>query len=177
MPWMARWPGGFPLYVKDAAGAHLVDVDDHAYVDLCLGDTGAMGGHSPPAVVDAVQSQLGRGITTMLPTEDSIRAAEELARRFRVDHWQFTLSATTPTAAHCAWRGRLRDARRSWYLATAIMGLSMKRSPCATLTGKHALARAMSGLRLIPPPRLAPLNSTMSCSLSTRLPTSRLLAS
>ena len=60
MPWMARWPGGFPLYVKHAAGAHLVDLDDHAYVDLCLGDTGAMGGHSAPAVVHAVQSQLGR---------------------------------------------------------------------------------------------------------------------
>jgi glutamate-1-semialdehyde 2,1-aminomutase len=102
MPWMARWPGGFPLYVKHAAGAHLADVDDHAYVDLCLGDTGAMGGHSPPAVVYAVQSQLGRGITMMLPTEDSMRAAEELARRFRVDHWQFTLSATD--ANRCALR-------------------------------------------------------------------------
>ncbi len=102
MPWMAHWPGGFPIYVKHAAGVHLVDVDDHTYVDLCLGDTGAMGGHSPPAVVHAVQSQLGRGITMMLPTEDSMRAAEELARRFRVDRWQFTLSATD--ANRCALR-------------------------------------------------------------------------
>jgi glutamate-1-semialdehyde 2,1-aminomutase len=102
MPWMARWPGGFPLYVRSAVGSTLLDVDDQAYVDLCLGDTGAMGGHSPPPVVQAVQAQVARGITMMLPTEDGIRAAEELARRFRLAHWQFTLSATD--ANRCALR-------------------------------------------------------------------------
>src|SRR5271155_1355371 len=40
MPWMARWPGGFPIYVKEATGSRIVDVDQHKYVDLCLGDTG-----------------------------------------------------------------------------------------------------------------------------------------
>jgi glutamate-1-semialdehyde 2,1-aminomutase len=102
MPWMARWPGGFPVYVRNATGSTLIDVDDQAYVDLCLGDTGAMAGHSPPAVVQAVQAQVARGITMMLPTEDGIRAAEELARRFRLAHWQFTLSATD--ANRCALR-------------------------------------------------------------------------
>jgi glutamate-1-semialdehyde 2,1-aminomutase len=33
----------FPLFVKSALGAHFTDVDD--YIDLCLGDTGAMTGH------------------------------------------------------------------------------------------------------------------------------------
>jgi glutamate-1-semialdehyde 2,1-aminomutase len=102
MPWMARWPGGFPLYVKRAIGSRIVDVDDHVYVDLCLGDTGAMGGHSPPAVVRAVKAQAARGITMMLPTEDGVWAAEELTRRFRLGHWQFTLSATD--ANRCALR-------------------------------------------------------------------------
>jgi glutamate-1-semialdehyde 2,1-aminomutase len=106
MPWMARWPGGFPVYVRSAAGATLLDVDDNAYVDLCLGDTGAMGGHSPPPVVQAVQAQVARGITMMLPTEDGIRAAEELARRFRLARWQFTLSATDAN------RSALRVARQ-----------------------------------------------------------------
>jgi glutamate-1-semialdehyde 2,1-aminomutase len=94
MPWMARWPGAFPPYVQRAAGSRVVDVDGHAYIDLCLGDTGAMGGHSPPAVVLAVQAQVSHGITMMLPTEDGIWAAEELVRRFRLAYWQFTLSAT-----------------------------------------------------------------------------------
>jgi glutamate-1-semialdehyde aminotransferase len=94
MPWMARWPGGHPIYVQEARGAHLTDVDGHHYVDLCLGDTGAMTGHSPAAVVWAVQSQIERGVTTMLPTVDSIVVAEEMTRRFGLSHWQFTLSAT-----------------------------------------------------------------------------------
>ncbi len=76
-----------------------------------------------------------------------------------------------------AWRWQSIDGAMGKAPLTVITGLSMKRSPCATPTGKRALARAMSGLRLIPPPRRAPLNSTMSCNLSTRLPTSRLLAS
>jgi glutamate-1-semialdehyde 2,1-aminomutase len=49
-----------------------------------------------------VQAQVARGITMMLPSEDGIRAAEELARRFRLAHWQFTLSATD--ANRCALR-------------------------------------------------------------------------
>ena len=94
MPWMARWAGRFPVYVRQAVGARIIDVDGHEYVDLCLGDTGSMGGHSPPSVVSAVQAQVARGITMMLPTEDSIVVAEELAHRFRLPYWQFTLSAT-----------------------------------------------------------------------------------
>ena len=111
MPWMARWPGGFPLYVKHAIGSRVVDVDDHVYVDLCFGDTGAMSGHSPSAVVRAVQGQVGRGITMMLPTEDSIWVAEELSRRFRMSRWQFTLSATD--ANRCALRAARQITGRS----------------------------------------------------------------
>ncbi len=94
MSWMAKWPGAFPVFVAEAAGAHFTDVDGHDYVDLCLGDTGAMTGHSPAATVATVREQVGRGITAMLPTEDSVLVAEELRRRFGLPLWQFTLSAT-----------------------------------------------------------------------------------
>ena len=94
MPWMMRWAGGFPVFCADASGARIVDVDGHEYIDLCLGDTGAMPGHGPPAVVEAVRAQLGRGITTMLPTEDAIWVGEELTRRFGLARWLFTLTAT-----------------------------------------------------------------------------------
>ena len=94
MPWMMLWAGGFPVFTREASGARIVDVDGHEYVDLCLGDTGAMPGHGPPAVVEAVAAQLGRGITTMLPTEDAIWVGEELSRRFGMARWLFTLTAT-----------------------------------------------------------------------------------
>ncbi len=94
MSWMVKWPGEFPVFVAEAAGAHFRDVDGHDYVDLCLGDTGAMTGHSPAPTVATVRDQVGHGITAMLPTEDSVVVAEELRRRFGLPLWQFTLSAT-----------------------------------------------------------------------------------
>src|SRR5687767_15780691 len=73
MSWMARWAGGHPVYLAEAHGAHVTDVDGNEYVDLCLGDTGAMAGHSPEPVVRAVEERFGRrgGATVMLPTEDA----------------------------------------------------------------------------------------------------------
>ena len=94
MHWMQQWPGSYPVYVAEAKGAHVTDVDGHTYVDFALGDTGAMFGHANPAVVEAVCDQLGRGATMMLPTEDSVWVGEALARRFGLPYWQLTTSAT-----------------------------------------------------------------------------------
>src|SRR5438309_5681883 len=94
MHWMVRWAGGFPVFATEARGARFRDVDGHEYVDFCLGDTGAMTGHSPPATVRAVKEQVDRGITLMLPSEDALWVGEELARRFRLPYWQFALTAT-----------------------------------------------------------------------------------
>jgi glutamate-1-semialdehyde 2,1-aminomutase len=94
MSWMAKWPGGFPVFAERGEGARVVDVDGHEYVDLCLGDTGAMAGHAPAPTADALAGQYGKGATLMLPTEDAIWVGEELARRFGLARWQLTLSAT-----------------------------------------------------------------------------------
>ena len=94
MSWMKKWPGPYPVYVASAKGAHFSDVDGNDYVDFCLGDTGAMVGHSPDASVSAIKSQLDKGITFMLPTTDAAIAAQTLADRFGLEKWQFTLTAT-----------------------------------------------------------------------------------
>ncbi len=94
MAWMRRWPGSFPLFVDCAEGGRFTDVDGRTYVDLCLGDTGAMGGHAVPEVTTAATAQLARGATSMLPTEDAAWVAGELSRRFGLAAWQFALSAT-----------------------------------------------------------------------------------
>ncbi len=94
MPWMTRWPGSFPVFVDSATGARFVDVDGIEYVDLCLGDTGAMTGHALPQVAAAVTERANKGITTMLPSEDAIWVAGELGRRFGLPRWQFAMSAT-----------------------------------------------------------------------------------
>ena len=94
MSWMTKWPGKYPLFVASAQGAHFVDVDGNEFIDLCLGDTGSMTGHSPKPTVDAITSQLAKGMTAMLPTDDAVAVSSELARRFGLPLWQFTVSAT-----------------------------------------------------------------------------------
>jgi glutamate-1-semialdehyde 2,1-aminomutase len=96
MTWMNKNAAGFPLYLAEARGARVVDLDGHEYVDLCLGDTGAMAGHSPQPTVDAVQhrfAELG-GATAMLPTTDAAWVGAELHRRFGQPLWSFSLTAT-----------------------------------------------------------------------------------
>ncbi len=96
MSWMSIWSGGFPLYFESAHGNRITDVDGSTYVDFCLGDTGAMTGHSPEPVVAAIRRrmELQGGLTTMLPTADAAAVGAELGRRFGLPYWQFTLSAT-----------------------------------------------------------------------------------
>jgi glutamate-1-semialdehyde 2,1-aminomutase len=55
-----------------------------------------MAGHSPAPVVAAVQRRMETlgGATAMLPTEDAVVVGDELARRFSVETWSFTLTAT-----------------------------------------------------------------------------------
>src|SRR5204863_1523272 len=94
MHWMVRWAGGFPVFAAEAEGARFRDVDGHEYVDFCLGDTGAMTGHAPPAAIRALAEQAPRGITLMLPSEDALWVGEEMGRRFGLPYWQFALTAT-----------------------------------------------------------------------------------
>lgn len=96
MTWMNKQAAGFPLYLESARGSHVVDLDGHDYVDLCLGDTGAMAGHSPTAVTEAVTRRLASlgGATAMMPTEDAEWVGAELTRRFGLPKWSFSLTAT-----------------------------------------------------------------------------------
>jgi glutamate-1-semialdehyde 2,1-aminomutase len=103
MNWMVRWPGDHPVYVADASGARFTDVDGNAFVDFCLGDTGGMAGHAPAAAVEAIARQAARGITFMLPTEDAAWVSGDLARRFGVPYWSFTLTATDANRFAIRW--------------------------------------------------------------------------
>ena len=94
MSWMAKWPGAYPVFVATSKGAKFTDVDGHTYVDFCLGDTGSMTGHSPSATVAAITEQMKHGFTSMLPTQDAVIVSQELAQRFGLPLWQFTVTAT-----------------------------------------------------------------------------------
>ena len=57
MNWMKKWAGKFPVFVAEAHGAHFADVDGHDYIDFCLGDTGAMTGHSPAVAAETIAAK------------------------------------------------------------------------------------------------------------------------
>jgi len=94
MHWMRDWSMPYPLVVDSAQGAVLRDVDGNDYADFCLGDTGSMFGHSPAPVAEAIARQATRGLTYMLPTEDTIAVGRLLAGRFGLPQWQVATTAT-----------------------------------------------------------------------------------
>jgi glutamate-1-semialdehyde 2,1-aminomutase len=93
MSWMVE-DNDQPVYIDHGAGPGFTDIDGFTYVDFNASDMAMFCGHAHPAIVRAIRGQAERSTQFLLPTEDSVVVAEELARRYPVEMWQFTLSAT-----------------------------------------------------------------------------------
>ena len=64
--------GGNPLFIKNAEGTKIYDVDGNEYIDL-VGSYGPMIlGHGNPTVKNAVKAAVDRGFTFGASTEDEI---------------------------------------------------------------------------------------------------------
>jgi glutamate-1-semialdehyde 2,1-aminomutase len=94
MSWMASYFAHPPVWIDEGHGAHFTCVDGRRFLDTNVGDKSTFGGIDPAPVVSAVQRRVAGGAQFMLPTEDSLVVAEELARRWGLPSWQFTLSAS-----------------------------------------------------------------------------------
>ncbi len=92
--WMRDWPSPASLFVEAAQGAQLVCADGHTYSDFCLGDTGAMFGHSPAPVAQAIAQQAARGLTCMLPSTHTAEVGALLAATFGLPQWQMAMTAS-----------------------------------------------------------------------------------
>ncbi len=103
MQWMVDWGLPFPLFIEEAQGITLKDADGHAYLDFCLGDTGAMFGHSPKAVADCLAREGAKGLTTMLPAPDAAVVGQLLEDRFDLPFWQVTATASDANRAVIRW--------------------------------------------------------------------------
>jgi glutamate-1-semialdehyde 2,1-aminomutase len=81
-----RLPGGvpgnaghrepYPLYVAEAQGKTVTDVDGNVYLDMLIGGGPQILGHCPPAVVEAVTAQLSRGTSALAPSESALELAD-----------------------------------------------------------------------------------------------------
>jgi glutamate-1-semialdehyde aminotransferase len=98
MGWMSALYAHPPIFAAEGDGAWFTDVDGHRYLDMNQADMSMACGYAPPAVVEAAAARLAEGSQFLLPTEDAIFVADELARRWGLPSWQFTLSASGANA-------------------------------------------------------------------------------
>ncbi len=103
MHWMVDWGLPFPLFIEEAQGVTLKDADGNIYTDFCLGDTGAMFGHSPNAIAECLAREGAKGLTTMLPSPDAVVVGELLQARFGLPFWQVTATASDANRAVIRW--------------------------------------------------------------------------
>lgn len=110
--WMLDWETPFPLFVREARGSTVIDVDGHTYADFCLGDTGAMFGHSPAPVAKAIAEQAVRGLTAMLPSDLTAKVGALLAGHFGLPFWQVTATASDANRAVVRWARAITGRRK-----------------------------------------------------------------
>ncbi|MBO6669602.1 aspartate aminotransferase family protein [Parvibaculum sp.] len=110
--WMLDWETPFPLFVRAASGSSVTDIDGHSYSDFCLGDTGAMFGHSPAPVARAIAEQAANGLTAMLPSELTAKVGDLLAARFGLPFWQVTATASDANRAVVRWARALTNRKK-----------------------------------------------------------------
>ncbi len=93
MAWMAM-DNELPVYVEQGEGAGFTDIDGHRYLDANVADMSMFCGYGHPEIVEAVARRAREGTQFLLPTREAVEVAEELAGRYAVPFWQFTLSAS-----------------------------------------------------------------------------------
>ncbi|WEZ85663.1 aminotransferase class III-fold pyridoxal phosphate-dependent enzyme (plasmid) [Rhizobium sp. 32-5/1] len=139
--WMRDWPMPFPVVIAKATGSEVWDIDGNHAIDFCLGDSGAMFGHGPQPILNALASVGTIGLTTMLPSQDLTAVGRLLRSTFGMSMWQVT--ATASDANRFAFRvaRAVTGRKKSLYLMVAIMGPPMRRW-WTSLMGRPSLATA-----------------------------------
>jgi glutamate-1-semialdehyde 2,1-aminomutase len=87
----------WPVVVKHAAGARMIDVDDNEYVDYDMGFGALFAGHMNPVVRRAVEQQLDHGSLYVTPCELDAEVGELLVARYGLPMWRPTNSGTEAT--------------------------------------------------------------------------------
>lgn len=89
--------GGTAPFIAKALGSRLTDVDGNDYVDLVCSWGPMIHGHAHPAVVEAVQEAVAKGVSYGAPTLGEIALAEEIIGRTSVEKIRMVNSGTEAT--------------------------------------------------------------------------------
>ena len=87
----------YPISIKSAKGAWMVDMDDRPVLDLSMGFGAMLAGHLNPVVVQEIKESLEVGTLFVTPSPISRDAAELICKRFSLDQVRFTNSGTEST--------------------------------------------------------------------------------
>ena len=98
MSWMTGLYEHATIFPVSGDGACFEDVDGHRYLDMNQVDVAGFLGFAPPPVTEALSARAARGSSFLLPCEDSIAVAEDLARRVGLPFWQFTGAVSNANA-------------------------------------------------------------------------------
>ena len=92
--WIKYFPQPYPLFLKEAHGAYVTDVDENRRIDVCLGGTACLFGYGNPHLVEAVSYQMAHGSSPLWATEDGYYVGLGMKRTFGLPFWQIYVSAT-----------------------------------------------------------------------------------
>ncbi len=68
----------YPLFIKEASGPRITDVDGRTYIDLCMAYGPLIAGHANPNVIKAASEQLARGTVYGAPSEQELALIERI---------------------------------------------------------------------------------------------------
>src|SRR5688500_17505963 len=90
--------GGTPLFIKEADGCRLTDIDGNEYIDYVASYGPAIVGHANERVIAALSKAIGRGTSYGAPTEGEVALAEEIVAALpSIDMVRFVNSGTEAT--------------------------------------------------------------------------------
>jgi glutamate-1-semialdehyde 2,1-aminomutase len=87
----------YPISIKSAKGAWMVDMDGRDVLDMSMGFGAMLAGHLNPVVVQEIKESLEVGTLFVTPSPISRDAAELICKRFSLDQVRFTNSGTEST--------------------------------------------------------------------------------
>ena len=87
----------YPISIKSAKGAWMVDMDGRDVLDMSMGFGAMLAGHLNPVVVNEIKESLEVGTLFVTPSPISRDAAERICKRFNLEQVRFTNSGTEST--------------------------------------------------------------------------------
>ena len=142
--WMNDWGTPAPLFIAAASGCHFDCADGIDYTDFCLGDTGAMFGHSPPAVAKAINAQASKGFTAMLPSTLAPNVGKALSEFFGMSFWQLATTATDANRFVLRWARAVTQRKKVLVFDGCYHG-TVDDSMIDTVDGKNVNRQSLLG--------------------------------